>query len=589
VFESLSTISVDSLCFRLLRTFGGFMSSRRDFLKLSGTVTLLPAVSAAGSAAVVVTTALAADKAGGARQSTGIGYKIGRTLPSSAGKGAPLRKGAFEPLPYSEGDTLSLAKGFAWYSIASQGEVINSKGDRFGDCCDFTAQFSGESKDHCFLWVNHEYIISNVLHGNKVTPAAKTKDMIDLEMMQVGGSLLELRREKTGARAGQWKVVADSKKAFRIDANTNIPLVGPAGGRTVKGTMGNCGGGFTPWRTVLSGEETTQIYYGKQAGNENYGWGAHYDRPAEDYGWVVEVDIDTGTARKLTALGRFGHEGATFRRSKDGHAVIYMGDDSAGCGLYKFVSKGKITGRAEADKDLLLEGSLFVADLKGGKWVLLVPENEKLAADKAGRFKTIADILKNTREAANVAGATALNRPEDVKVHPLTGIVYFTLTNNNGAGDFHGQVVMLEEATGDAAATSFAFESYLTGGPKHGFSCPDNLTFGPDSSLWICTDISGSSMGNGVHTPFVRNSVVRVEEDAHGTAFVRHFLQAPIEAEITGPTFSLDGKTLFLSIQHPGEGSFEDGKGYTSHWPGGGDAQPKSTVIGILEKGAKFA
>ena len=148
---------------------------------------------------------------------------------------------------------------------------------------------------------------------------------------------------------------------------------------------------------------------------------------------------------------------------------------------------------------------------------------------------------------------------------------------------------MLEEAGGDAAAAKFTYDTYLAGGPRHGFSCPDNLTFGPGGSLWVCTDISASSMGKGVHAPFPRNSVVRVEDDASGASLARHFLQAPIDAEITGPSFSLDGKTLFLSIQHPGESSLEGEKGYTSHWPGGGDTKPRSTIIGIVEAGAKFA
>ena len=55
---------------------------------------------------------------------------------------------------------------------------------------------------------------------------------------------------------------------------------------------------------------------------------------------------------------------------------------------------------------------------------------------------------------------------------------------------------------------------------------------------------------------------------------------APPGAELTGPTFSPDGRTLFLSVQHPGEGSDTTGA-LSSHWPGGGDALPRPGVIGI--------
>jgi secreted PhoX family phosphatase len=572
-------------------------SSRRDFLKLSSGVTLLPAVlpvfgPLAGSTAVFASAQAAPGSQGG--------------LPPHAGRGLASRRKAFEPLAYSNVDAVSLAKGFEWYAIASAGDVINAQGDRFGDCCDFTAFFEGEEgPDHGYLWVNHEYVITNVLHGRKVGASEKTREMVDAEMKLVGGSLLEIRRDKgnSGGRdpgkgnaksAGQWKLVANSKKAFRVDANTDMPLVGPAAGiakgQMVKGTMGNCGGGFTPWRTALSGEENVDIYYGKEPKGFNYGWGRYYDRPEEHYGWVVEVDIDSAQARKLTSLGRFAHEGATFVKAKDGRAVVYMGDDAAGRCVYKFISKGRISGRKEADKDLLLEGDLFVADLKGGKWVLLAPANEKLAADKEGRFKTLEAILVNTREAAKVAGGTPLNRPEDVKVHPLTGVVHFTLTNNAASGDFHGEVVALEEEGGDAGALRFVYDTYIAGGRKQGFSCPDNLVFGPEHSLWVCTDISDSAMGRGAHADFPRNSMLRVEADTKtGATVARHFLQSPRDAEITGPSFTPDFKTLFVAIQHPGESSFEDDKGYTSHWPDGGSAKPRSTLIGVKETSGRFA
>lgn len=571
-------------------------SSRRDFLKLSGGVTLLPALTPVLTAAL--TTALTPEAEGTLKAPKSTHSASSKGLPRAAGQGVSSRRKAFEPLAYSSVDAVTLAKGFEWYAVASTGDVINARGDRFGDCCDFTAFFEGEDgPDHGYLWVNHEYPVSNVLHGRVVDAAEKTREMVDLEMGSVGGSLLELRREggknSSSKNAGQWKVVANSKKAFRLDANTEIPLVGPAAslakGQKVRGTMGNCGGGFTPWRTVLSGEENIDIYYGQNPKGFNYGWGRYYDRPEEHYGWVVEVDIETGSARKLTALGRFAHEGATFVKAKDGRAVVYMGDDAAGQCVYKFISKGRISGRKEADKDLLLEGELYVANMKAGKWELLSPENKKLAADKEGRFKTLESILVNTRDAAKVAGGTPLNRPEDVKVHPKTGVVHFALTNNAAAGDFHGEVVALEEEGGDAASLSFRYDTFIAGGRKQGFSCPDNLVFGPGESLWVCTDISGSSMGKGAHADFRRNSVVRVEtEPRTGLTAARHFLQAPFDAEITGPSFTPDFKTFFLSIQHPGESSFEDGNGYTSHWPDGGQSKPRSTLIAVKEKGARF-
>lgn len=542
--------------------------NRRSFLKISGGISLLPALVNMEASAAPTATTSASTK--------------GSTM---GGRGSPTAKRAFAPLAYSNVDEISLAKGFEWYPLLKTGDVINAQGHKAGDCCDFLHFFAGNGPDQAFLWVNHEYIIFPLAHGKAIVGTDKTKEQIDLERSLVGGSYIELRRSGTNQK--RWKVVADSTLAFRLDGTTEIPLVGPAGGRSVVGTMGNCGGGFTPWGSILTGEENVDAYYAS-GDAYSYGWARFYPSAKVDHGWVVEVDVKNKSARKLTALGRFAHEGATTVTAKNKKVVVYMGDDAKGQCLYKFVSKGTHTGDAEKDKDLLVEGSLYVANLKTGEWVLLSPENPALAKDEQGRFKTQADICMYTRDAAALAGGTKLNRPEDVKVHPKTGEVYFTLTNNSDVGDMHGSIALLREEQDDHSGTRFSLETHVVGGPKAGFSCPDNLTFGPGQSLWVATDISADNMGKGPHTAFARNSFLRLETDAPGNIYARHFLQGPWEAEITGPSFSPDGRYLFLSIQHPGENSFEKGKGLTSHWPSGGASSPLSTVIVVEEKGGRF-
>lgn len=551
-------------------------SSRRDFLKLSAVLPTLPALAS-------VSLPLEAFPQQGKAKSG--------TAPSApqGGKGDPRRRKAFTPLPYTLVDDVSVAKGFTWYPLASRGDVINAQGDTFGDCCDYTHFIAGATPDQAFLWVNHEYIVEPLLYGKVVKAVDKSKEMVDAEMKLVGGSFVELKRVKAVARGkARWEVVRDSKRAFRVDANTSIPMVGAAGGRTAIGMMGNCSGGFTPWGTILTCEENVDVYYHETDG-ETYGWGKHYQRALEDYGWVVEVDVGAKSARKLTALGRFAHEGATFVKAKDGRAVVYMGDDARFQYLYKFISKGRITGDAAKDKDLLVEGDLFVADLGKGQWLPLSPDNKKLAEEPSGKFKTLAGILTHTRDAAKVLKATPLNRPEDIEVHPQSGTVFVALTNNDKAGDFYGSILALDEDGADHTSMSFSHRTHAVGGPQIGFACPDNLCFGPQGSLWVGTDISGSVMGKGSLKNFPRNSLLRMEVNADGQVFARHFLQGPIDAEVTGPSFSDDFRSLFVSMQHPGETSDGSAENLTSHWPKGKGSVPLSTVIVVEEDGGRFA
>jgi secreted PhoX family phosphatase len=548
---------------------------RRQFMSSGILATLASALGSASAQAASSSTSVSPKQSTASRKA--------RSQVPAMGGGDPQRVGAFKPLPYTAQDELSVADGFTWYSILRAGEVINAKGDRAGDCCDYLHFIAGRSADQAFLWVNHEYVLDHVMYGKVLNPEEKTKEQVDSEMKLVGGSFVELVRRKQAHGTWRWQVKSDSQIAFRLDANTPIPMVGAAGGRTALGTLANCSGGYTPWGTILTAEENYDVYFKKHEGTFRgyYGWGKYYPRSEEDYGWVVEVNPLTQSARKLTALGRFAHEGATVTKSKDGRVVVYLGDDAKGQCIYKFISSRKLSGQMDKDADILVDGHLYVANLPKGEWRLLSPENPVLSKDE--RFKSLANVLTHTRDAAKLVGGTPLNRPEDIKVDPENGDVYFALTNNADVGDVYGSVNLLREKDGDAASLEFSFETFLAGGVRHGMSCPDNLTFGPGNLLWACTDMSASAMGKGALSAFARNSMFRLEIDSSGSVFARHFLQAPRDAELTGPTFLPDQSALFVSVQHPGEGSYSKaGVGLTSHWPDGGESKPISTVVCIV-------
>jgi secreted PhoX family phosphatase len=547
-------------------------ATRRQFLKTAGVLPLVAQTSVVGLGLIGSQTAQASSRVS---SSTYGKEPLG-------GDGLSGLKDAFSPVPISEGDRVDVSEGFEIYILAKMGDRINKAGDTFGDTCDYTAFLKGSRPDQAFLWVNHEYIHVGMLYEKKMKGEDKTKAQVDAERKMVGGSLLELKVED-----GKYKLNAESDLAFRLDGTTPIPMVGVAGGETAIGTMGNCSGGQTPWGSILTAEENVDDFYDKSS-PDYYGWAEHYKLNPYHYGYIVEVDPKTKSARKLTGLGRFAHEGACIHEAKNGKIVAYMGDDERFECLYKFVSEGKVTGDSRKDADLLLEGTLFVANIQKGSWEKLTPEHPDLKADKQDRFKTQRDICLNTREAGHLAGGTPLNRPEGIAIDSRTGAVLIALTNNSKAGDFHGSILAVYEKSGDHSATEFSSETVLTGGVRSGVSCPDNLVMGPGGYLWAGMDISSTSMGSGVYKAFPRNALHRIEADGEGNLHARRLLLSPPGSEVTGPSFSDTEDSLFVSIQHPGEGSYVKFPELTSRWPLG-SGKPLSSVIVVQATKSSFS
>src|SRR3546814_10916555 len=159
-----------------------------------------------------------------------------------------------------------------------------------------------------------------------------------IALAAIGHSIVEIARQ-----GNSWRVFRDSRFNRRITAlDTPITLAGPAAGhprlrtnadptgRRAIGTLANCGGGMTPWRTVLIAEENFQGYFGgdvadaAEAANyktygvtrkEPRGWArlqARFDLGEEPhetnrFGCVVEIDPYDPVSNSVqrTALGRF--------------------------------------------------------------------------------------------------------------------------------------------------------------------------------------------------------------------------------------------------------------------------------------------
>ena len=350
------------------------------------------------------------------------------------------------------------------------------------------------------------------------------------------------------------------------------------------------------------------------------------------FGWIVEIDpfAPDRPVRKRTALGRLKHEGATAVLARDGRAVVYTGDDQEFEYLYKFVTAERFDPeRPERNRDLLDSGTLYVARFRddgGGEWLPLVFNGHAALTPETG-FESQGDVVLRCREAADRVGATPLDRPEDVAVSPVTGAVYLACTQgvnrgrtedvaggreidrgtdaaNPRAPNRWGHILEIAENGADAAAETFRWEVFmLCGDPASGnlratppaadqapadtdvtyfggstdadalsaFANPDNLNFDSAGNLWIVTD--GTQPRENNNGCFV----CPTEGDHRGD--VRQFMSGPIGAEICGCEITADGRTLFLTVQHPGEGG--SAVNPISNWPDGGNATPRPSLVAI--------
>ncbi len=497
--------------------------------------------------------------------------------------------GYFEPIQPSDADQLILPKGFEYDVVAAFDDVINKAGDKFGQGADYNAFFPIDgSNSRGLLVTNHEY--TNIFLHGPIKDGKMTSEQIRNELYYQGMSVTEVYRDNSGA----WKLDTSSKYARRINGFTKFELTGPARNAkatgnvsAVTGTFANCSGGVTLWKTVMSCEENFSETAKAASLNETH------------YGWVVEIDpFDGKFLRKHTALGRFNHENTAMSIAKDGRVVVYMGDDKKDACIYKFVSKGKYDpAKGRSNSDLLSEGTLYVANLKSGKWAAVTIEAVKAVLEKEGfkapagvkgtseellkKFQTQADVVTNCHEAALLVGGTPTDRPEDVEVSPFDNTIFICHTNNDNHGNIHGHITRIFEKDNDLGATEFDFEIFAAGGRQSGFSSPDNLAFDSNGSLWVVTDISSGSLNKGVYTHFKNNGLFVIPTSGPSKGDALQFASGPRECEMTGPFFTPDESTLFLSIQHPGENTTDASKP-TSMWPHRpGDKIPREAVVAI--------
>lgn len=574
-------------------------------------------------------------------------------LKGSTALAEPASRFPFAPIAAQTDGTIHVPEGYSWKTLVRWGDPLfsdaaNAYDPAAGVSVEFADRVMGENTDGMELFnvdgreilvVNSEYTNNrtNLPHLEDGIPAS-LDDVRILQHLQ-GVSVMEVAQD-----GGNWSVVIDSPYNRRIHHNTPMTFSGPAAGHDLLktdadptgmeslGTFNNCGSGRTPWGTYLTCEENFNGYFGAasdvsadakvmdgyarygvptavNAGRYNYhGFDARFDiatNPNEPHraGYIVEIDPANpdATPIKHTALGRFKHENAAYGIAADGRVVVYMGDDERGEFMYRWVSNDVYVPGGDTST-LLVDGILSVAvfeDDMTGRWQPLTPATTGMDA---------AHIAVFTRMAASKVGATTMDRPEWIAVHPNASEAYCCLTNNsrrgalsddgtvrtNAGGDpmsvnavnpretnNFGQIVRWRPEGGDHGADAFVWDLYvMAGNPTVAeganagtaninagnlFNSPDGMQIDSTGLIWIQTD--GDDSNEGDFAGMGNNQMLAGDPV---TGRIERFLTGPNGAEVTGLTWSSDRRTMFVGIQHPG-----------SNWPDGEGKLPRSAVITV--------
>lgn len=561
----------------------------------------------------------------------------GAGLPlSAAGRAASADVDWFPPLPPRSDANHHLPPGYRADILLRWGDLLGGTDDidwdppsmsaaeqaqRFGYNNDFLAYMplprGSDNSAHGLLCVNHEYTNTRFMWPDiELLTAARamTAERTAVEQAAIGHTVVEI-----AFRDGRWQPLA-GRFNRRLTATSAVRISGPAAGHarlrtsadphghTANGILNACSGGKTPWGTVLIAEENFQLYFQGNCddarerrnharygvgSSRTYSWWSKHDRrfsvsaePHEPnrFGWVVEIDPYDPARQpvKRTALGRFKHEAATCALNNDGRVVVYSGDDQAFEYLYRFVSTQRFqSDQPDHNRDLLDDGVLSVARFHADgtlEWLDLVHGNGPLTA--SNDFHDQGDVMIETRRAADLLGATRLDRPEDVETNPADGTVYAMLTGNPArhadlldaanprTNNRFGHVLRLfppgaPGAQVAHAARAFRWELFLLAGdpaaashnafypgatPENSWlAAPDNCAFDPQGRLWIASD-----QGRNWRETGFSDGLWACLPAADGQFEFRRFFSAPIGAEVCGPEFTPDGRHLFLAVQHPG-------------------------------------
>ena len=301
---------------------------------------------------------------------------------------------------------------------------------------------------------------------------------------------------------------------------------------SLAGTIRNCAGGTTPWRTWVTCEETVQK---AEADFE------------QDHGYNFEVPVSTqpglAEAVPLKAMGRFNHEAVAV----DPHTgIVYQTEDRDDGLFYRFIP--------EVPGDLVKGGrlqALKIRDLKASDtrnwktrlqkiapWTYTaIPVSQKFAVAWVDIENV--EAPKDDLRKQGIEGKDAAKFARGEGIWYSDEAIYFACTNGGVAqkGQIWRYMPSPYEGTSREDKIPGFLELFSEPNDSKLLENADNLTVAPWGDVIICED--------GAKEQFI----VGITPEGHTYQFARN---AGNTSEFAGATFSPDGTTLFVNIQRPG-------------------------------------
>jgi secreted PhoX family phosphatase len=413
----------------------------------------------------------------------------------------------YGPLEYQTDEILSLPKGFS-------STIISRKGDKMNDGLITPGAYDGmgvfrHGDDKIILIRNHE--ISPGAHhlgpfglNHELLSTVKKDKIYDYG-----------KGDRTCVGGTSTMVYNELSKKVELEY---LSLVG---------TVRNCAGGITPWRSWITCEETP-LRTGDEDGMLEKDHGYNFEVTATD-------KIGLADPVPLKAMGRFVHEAVAVHPTA---GIVYQTEDRPDGNFYRFLPNQK--GKLQAGGKLQCLGIQEWPSADARNWESL--ETDKFPEKRPYKVKWI--DLDNVEAPDNdlrlrgfQKGATRFSSAEGIWYGKNE--LFFACTS--GGRNKRGQIFKYTPSRFEGQPKEKQFpgtiELFMEPNNTEIFQSCDNLTVSPWGDVIICEDKADARI-IGI-TPKGKTYVI-----AKNVGFNK--------SEFAGPVFSPSGKTLFVNIQFPG-------------------------------------